>query len=490
MFKIEEEYQYPDSPKKLINKTYYLIKPFAKVKICSKNNEIIYKIIEPKLTKEEKEILDEITEDILQTLDKSPNEIENKEELIKYLYSIGTEILSKRNIKLSDRSFNKLMYYVYRDFVGLNEIEPLMHDDYIEDINCNGLNVPVFIRHRLLGNTPTNLIYRDRQKLKNFIIKLAQRCNKYITYSEPFLEGSLKDGSRIQGTISEEISPNGPNFSIRKFQKIPYSPTELIKMNSISSDSLAYLWYLIEKGLNILIIGGAGSGKTTLLNAISAFIPEKAKIVSIEDTREIKLYHENWIATVSRESIGGLEIGKVDLYKLLKESFRENPDYVIVGEVRGEETYVMFQGMASGHPTLSTFHAEDVDSVVDRLRTPPINLPASLVELLDIVITVIKIDKENYIYRRVLKIEEFLSIDERTERINTNPIHIWDSKTDKFNFNLDSRLLDKIAINYGTNAEEIKKEISKRKKFLDNLVKRKIFNFFEVSKEISKYTNK
>ncbi len=489
MFQLEEISPKIKIPKdiKKVNIRYELIKNFISVAIYYQGKELVYEIIEPKLTKKEAIIFDKLYEGLLQLIDLSPMDFKNKNELIKYFENKIKFLLKEYDYQVSEKSYNKLMYYIYRNFVGFNEIEGLMLDDYIEDINCNGLNTEVYIKHRLFGNLKTNIIYKNSKDIKNFIIKLAQRCNKHISYSNPFLEGSLADGSRIEGTISEEISPKGPNFSIRKFRRVPFSPTELIASNSISAEAFAYLWYLIEHKSNILIIGGAGVGKTTLLTSLLTFIPTNSKIVSIEDTREIRIHHGNWIATVSRESVGGLKIGEVDLNKLLRESFRENPEYVVVGEVRGKETYVMFQGMASGHPTLSTFHSEDLPSVISRLKNPPINLSSSLIELLDVVITIVKYESKNSIMRRVKKIEEFIKMDEIRGVAETKTIVSYNSKKDNFEYTPISRILEKISIDQGINLKNIKKIIKNREKFLLSLVRKKIFDMYEVQKEIENY---
>ncbi len=489
MFQLKEVNPKIKIPKDLkkIDMKYTLIENFIDISIHHQGKEIVYELIEPKLTKKEIAIFNKLYDGLLQLIDLSPMDFKNKGELIKYFEIKIKFLMNEYNYQVSEKSYNKLMYYIYRNFVGLNEIEGLMQDDYIEDINCNGLNTEIYIKHRLFGNMKTNIIYKNNELIKNFIIKLAQRCNKHISYSDPFLEGSLADGSRIEGTISEEISPKGPNFSIRKFRRIPFSPTELISSNTISAEAFAYLWYLIEHKSNMLIIGGAGVGKTTLLTSLLTFVPSNSKIVSIEDTREIRIYHGNWIATVSRESIGGLKIGEIDLNKLLRESFRENPEYVVVGEVRGKETYVMFQGMASGHPTLSTFHSEDVHSVISRLKTPPINLPSSLIELLDIIITVTKNEDKNNLNRRVKKIEEFIKIDEVRGVAETKIIVGYDSRTDSFEYTPMSRILEKISINQGIDPEKIKKIIENRGKFLLSLVKKEIFDMYEVQKEIENY---
>jgi flagellar protein FlaI len=489
MIKIEECYQKMSLPKdpKDTDLTYFLLKPFAKARIFCNRGELEYRVIEPELDETDLKIQEKLHQGLLQVIDISPGNIKSRDELMEYLSNKINGLLKEYGIALPKEKYESLLYYIYRNFVGLNEIEALMHDDYIEDINCNGTETPVYIKHRILGNLKTNISFGDPESLKNLIIKLAQRCDKYITYSDPFLEGSLPDGSRVQGTISEEISPRGPNFSIRKFRRAPFSPIEFMDSGTIPAETMAYLWLLIEQGANILIIGGTGAGKTTFLNVIANFIPERSKIVSIEDTRELKLFHENWTATVAREAVGGMEIGEITLDKLLRESFRENPDYVIVGEVRGKETYIMFQGMASGHPTIATFHSEDVPSVINRLKTPPISLPPALIELLDVVVTVQKIEKKNSIARKVAKIEAFEYIDDNTGRPVTEIISAWDSKTDKFSFSAQGSALKKISERSGKDAKEIGLELKKRKAFLERLAKRGITEIGAVHEEIEKY---
>lgn len=331
---------------------YPLIDPFANAHIFwdSKNNELIYNVEEPVLNEREKKILGMLEEGIAELINISFLNLKTIDVVIEYLEKNIKVLLSEFGIKLSRESFLKLMYYIYRDFVGLNEIEPLMKDYFIEDIECNGAGTPVYIVHRKYRNLRTNIIYNEAGKLTNFVEKLAQKCGKYISYASPILDGSLPDGSRVNSTYTQEISSRGPTFTIRKFAHIPWSPIKMMQFRTISPELLAYLWILIENEANIMVIGGTGSGKTTLLNTLAFFIPPQARVVSIEDTRELMLLHENWLPSVARTGIGIGEEGKrgeIDLFTLLKESFRQRPDYVIVGEVRGNEAYVLFQGMAS-----------------------------------------------------------------------------------------------------------------------------------------------
>ena len=235
----------------------------------------------------------------------------------------------------------------------------------------------------MFRNIKTTLVYKDLERLASFVEKLAQRAGRYVSYAQPILDGTLTDGSRVNATYTKDITSRGPTFTIRKFTKVPWTPVKLISLNSMSPEMLAYFWILIENKSSILVVGGTASGKTTILNALAFFIPPEARVVSIEDTREINLPRENWLPAVARTSVG--KVGEIDLFGLLKSSFRQNPDYLIVGEIRGKEAFVLFQGMASGHASLSTMHADSVDTLIRRLETPPISLSPTLVNSLDCV---------------------------------------------------------------------------------------------------------
>ncbi|MCH7568909.1 MAG: type II/IV secretion system ATPase subunit, partial [Nanoarchaeota archaeon] len=355
---------------------YSLIAPYANSYIHwdSKLGELVYDVEEPVLNSNEKDILERLEEAMLELININVAVDKTIESMMEYIDKTARLLTQELNIKISEESYEKLFYYLYRNFIGLNKIEPLLRDFFIEDIECNGINTPIYIVHRIYRNMRTNLKFEKMDKLASFVEKLAQKAGKYVSYAEPLLDGTLSDGSRVNATYTEDITSRGPTFTIRKFTKVPWTPTQLIALNSISPEMLAYFWILIQYKSNIFITGGTASGKTTLLNALAFFIPPEARVVSIEDTRELNLPRENWIPAVARTSIGTGRVGEIDLFDLLKNSFRQNPDYVIVGEVRGKEAFVLFQGMASGHPSLSTMHSDSVDSMIRRLETPPIEL--------------------------------------------------------------------------------------------------------------------
>ena len=473
--------------------SYPLLEPFSYIHIRWSEVEggLIYRLKEPKLKKKEKDVFDKITESLIEIVDVRLSSVKKVGKAFEYLEKKIKTILEEIEISLDNVSYNKIMYYIYRDFVGLNEIESLMHDPYIEDISCDGLGIPIFVVHKKLGSIETNIVFNDMEKLKNFVVKLAERSGRYISYAEPLLDGALPDGSRVQASLAEDITTRGPTFSIRKFTAEPLSPIDLINLKTASPEIMAYLWYCIEAGVSMLICGGTATGKTTMLNAISLFIPPEYKIVSIEDTRELQLPHENWIPSVTRMGFGAIEAsgeryGEVTMFDLLKESFRQNPDYVVVGEIRGKEASVMFQGMASGHPSLGTMHAAGVSTVIKRLQSPPIELSPTLVEILDLVVTLVHAKEKGKSSRRIKSIEEIQSV-ELSGAARTSSVFRWISSRDSFESGEGVYTLNKIARSKGTSLVKVKKEIKNREKILNWMVENNIIHWKEISRIVSHY---
>jgi len=310
------------------------------------------------------------------------------------------------------------------------------------------------------------------KELENFVEKLSQKCGKYISYAQPILDGSLPDGSRVNATYTKDITSKGPTFTIRKFTKTPWTPTQLLAFNTLSPEMLAYLWLLVQHKMNILIAGGTASGKTTLLNAIAFFIPQESRVVSIEDTRELNLPRENWLPSVVRASTGIEKVGEIDLFTLLRSSFRQNPDYVIVGEVRGKEAYVLFQGMASGHSSISTIHADSVDTVIKRLKTPPIELSPTLLNVLDCVCVMTHAIVNKQETRKLREIVEIINVTSDGVAMTNTPF-VWNPSDDQFYFKKNSKIFQKISKRTGLRMEEIDLEFRRRVQLIYKLHQKK-----------------
>src|SRR3989344_302817 len=474
--------------KKKLDVRYMLIAPYASAHIHwdNKLGELVYEVEEPVLNDYEDAVLKKIEDAMTEVVNVNVAVEKTLEATTSYLDKTARLLIDELNIRINTDSYNKIFYYLFRDFIGLNEVDPLLRDYFIEDIECNGTDTPIYVIHRIYRNLRTNLAYKDVEKLASFVEKLAQRAGRYISYAQPLLDGALPDGSRVNASYTKDVTSKGPTFTIRKFTKIPWTPIQLISFNSLSPEMLAYFWILLQYKSNILIAGGTGSGKTTLLNALAFFIAPEARVVSIEDTREINLPRENWLPAVARPSIGIGKVGEVDLFALLKSSFRQAPDYLIVGEVRGKEAFVLFQGMASGHSSLSTMHADSVETLIRRLQTPPIDLSPSLVNSLDCVAIATHAIVNKQETRRVREVVEIVNVDkDGTSLVNTS--FRWDPSQDIFYFKNQSRVFEKISARKGVPLNELQNEFRLRAKLLSELNKRKIYSFDEVGKIINIY---
>ena len=450
---------------------YPLNEPFSYAKILKNMDSLekTYKVIEPYLTNEEQKILNFIWETLLKSFNMRLDELDSKK-VEDYLTEQVENVIDSYEIKLDNISKMKILYYIKRESLGYGKIDPLMKDPHIEDISCDGPNVPIFLYHRKFGSVRSNVEFKDEEELSYFVIRLAQKCGKHISIAEPMLDATVPDGSRLQMTLSTEVTSKGSTFTIRKFRADPFTPPDLIALNTVSSEILAYFWLAVENRVNALIAGGTASGKTTILNALSLFIPRDAKIVSIEETREINLPHPNWIPGVARSGFGEIVadrmVGEIDMYDLMKAALRQRPEYIIVGEIRGNEAYVLFQAMATGHATYSTVHADSAKSLIHRLEGKPIEIPRIMLQALDIISIHVTTRVKGKRVRRCKQIIEIIDIDPTTKEILTNEVFHWDPIEDKFIYTGKSFVLEGIRARWDMTKEKISEEIRRRAEIL------------------------
>ncbi|HVM45409.1 MAG TPA: type II/IV secretion system ATPase subunit, partial [Candidatus Thermoplasmatota archaeon] len=342
-----------------------------------------YEVSEPELTPEEKGMLRFFEETLTATLKGYPD-FDTLDAKRGFLERAVAQVASDYRLKLPPESLERITYFIERNFLGFGPIDVLMRDPMLEDISCDGADIPLFVFHRRLGSLRCSIRFANDDVLDSFVLRMAQSSGKQITVASPVLDATLPDRSRLQATLAREVTPRGSSFTIRRFRDRPVSPTELLTWGTVSPVIAAYYWLLVEEGRSHLLAGGTASGKTTSLNAWSLFIPQEKKIVSIEDTREINIPHDNWIAGVARQGFGeahagGKPSGTIDTFKLLEAALRQRPEYILVGEVRGAEAFTLFQAMATGHATYSTMHADSAYSAVRRLENPPISVPRIMI---------------------------------------------------------------------------------------------------------------
>jgi len=425
----------------------------------------------------------------MEELDVNLKEIESKGKAENYLNQKIRELVKKYKLKIPPEAVDKLAYFIIRDFVGYGKIDPLMKDHLIEDISADGVNIPIYVWHRLYESLPTNIMFTDAAELDSFVIRLAYLAGKNISIAAPILDASLPEGSRIQLTYGSEVTRRGSTFTIRRFKVDPLTISDLITFNTISSEMAAYLWYLIENRASVMVAGGVASGKTTTLNCLSMFIKPDMKIVSVEDTQEINLPHENWIPSVVRSGFKGddRQSGTITLFDLLKAAVRQRPDYIIVGEVRGEEAYTLFQAMATGHLGMCTIHAESVEAVINRLESEPMNIPKSLIAMTNIIIVMERTEVNGKPTRRVKVATEVKEFETKTKEILTEEVFHWNPKFDKFTFLGHSALLEKHMQKMGLMEEDIRRELQYRKTVLEWMVQQGIRRHSDVAQVIREY---
>ncbi len=397
-------------------------------------------------------------------------------------------VLAEDSGTLTEYQIEKLLYVIRRDFIGYERIDPIKHDINVEDISCDGYNSPVFVYHTDYENLITN-IRHGKERLDNFVIKLAQRSGKGISKRQPQVDATLPDGSRAQLTLGKEVSDHGTNYTIRQFNDVPFTPVDLINWKTFSLDEMAFLWLCIESKKSLIFAGGTASGKTTSLNAVSLFIPSNGKIVSIEDTREVELPQRNWVASVTRPSFSQDNAGDVDEFDLLEAALRQRPDYIVMGEVRGEEGRTLFQVMSTGHTTYTTFHADTVDEVLKRFTTDPINVSKTLFTALDLVSVQTQTKVQGKKVRRNKTITEINSYDSENHEISVQDIYQWQPEDDEFRQHGNSKKLEEIAFDRGWSMTELEAERFERRTILSYLIKNGLNSYTEVAATLQAYIN-
>lgn len=470
---------------------YPVVEPYVYAAIVKEpaTHKTLYEIIEPTLSTEEEKQLREIRNLLMEEVEVSLDEIETKTKAQNYLKEKTRNIIKKYSLKVQAEAIEKLTYYVVRDFVGYGKIDPLMKDHLIEDISADGVGIPIYVWHRLYESLPTNVSFKDEAELDSFVIRMAYLAGKNISIASPILDASLPDGSRIQLTYGNEITRKGSTFTIRRFRLDPLTISDLISLNTVSSEMAAYLWYIIENRASVMVAGGVASGKTTMLNCLSMFIKPEMKIVSVEDTQELNLPHENWIPSVVRVGFGREDkrSRNITLFDLLKSAVRQRPDYIIVGEVRGEEAYTLFQAMATGHLGMSTIHAESVEAVISRLESEPMNIPKSLIAMTDVIMVMSRTEIEGKPARRASITAEITDFDTNNKNIKTLELFKWNSRGDTFAFSGHSALLRELLKKLSVEEETIKNELNARKLTLEWMVSKGIHHHADVANVIREY---
>ena len=451
-----------------------------------------YNVFKQKYSSEEKLLLSELRENLVDLAISSDESLQVNED--KLLNDIKNFLFAKlannsQNNTISNEYLDNLARKLFQDLVGYGEIDPLIRDDNLEEIMVIGIDKPVFVYHREYGMMKTNILFKDAGEVMNLIDSIARQINRRIDQESPILDGRLPDGSRVNATIPP-ISADGPSMTIRKFKRDPLTIIDLINSKTISVELAAFFWLCFDglgvKSANAIISGGTSSGKTTTLNALSSFINPKERIITIEDTLELQIPHEHVIRMETRQP-NVENRGELTMNDLVKNSLRQRPDRIIVGEVRGSEAITLFTALNTGHSGFGTLHSNDARETITRLTNAPMSVPNIMISAIDFIIMQNRIYRSDGVsFRRISEVAEVSGIEEGV--IQLNKIFEWDPQSDTIkNVGITSKTLTEIANVSGNSLNSLYDEIKNREIVLQHMVDQNIRSIRDVSTVLEMY---
>ncbi len=463
----------------------YDLGKFTHVKLVFSLDEgMKYIVEEPELDELEKKILVTVKNRVLDDpridLDDRDKFSETVAPLVRRIYR-----RVKRMKEPPQERLEVIQYYLERDILGFGKLDPVFRDPNIEDIHISGIKNPVFVWYTRYDLVPTNIYFESEEELWRHVQKVMFASGKQVSYTNPIVDATLPGGFRVH-IVHQAVSPSGAIVVIRKHRQVPLSAVDLIASDMAPADLFSYLWTLVENKASILIIGETASGKTTLLNAIASFIPYNMKIVSVEEVRELNLPHPTVSYLVTRET---MEAGKVTLFDLVKAAMRQRPDYIIVGEIRGEEAYALFQAMSLGHGGLGTMHADSPVSAVKRLMMKPLEIPPYMIKELDTIVHTTKVRIGGAVNRYVVTVADLKDIDDQ----RMEPVFEYVYRTSITEQGIrrhimleNSYALRRIAEQKGIPLEFFFDNMKKKKRFLEDAVRRGL-SYDEFIREVVKW---
>ncbi len=477
-FNLEKIMQKQSKPQKTVKKTT----DSSRAEIIEEDLIPQYNVSVPKFSDNEKQLLNEIREKLVEVAVSKGDEFKIDES--SFINEVK-EFLKMKGIRNTD----KLAAQISQEMLGYGELDPLIKDDDLEEIMVIGTGRPVFIYHRKIGMMVTNIVFDHDNDIKALIDVIARQVNRRIDQQTPILDARLEDGSRVNATIPP-VSADGSSLTIRKFRKDPLTVIDLINFKTMSSHLAAFMWVCVDglgvKPCNAIIAGGTGSGKTTTLNTVTSFVPPRERIITIEDTLELQLPHTHVLRMETRPpNIEGS--GELDMDTLVKNSLRQRPDRVIVGEVRGSEAITLFTALNTGHSGFGTLHSNTARETITRLVNPPMSVPNIMIPALDFIIMQNRMYRpEGGSIRRITEVAEVVGMEEGNVQLNR--VFEWNNVTDKVEYvGIASQTLRSLSELRGVSITEVEEEIEKRRLVLEYMADKNIRAIEEVGQFINDY---
>ena len=470
-----------------------VLESYGQVQILSIEGEALplFKLEIPKLSAREQKLLEAIKERAVEEIKIDPDKIQDPAERRRTFMQGVLKIIQRESARdFTVGHLKQLGELAVQDMVGYGALDPMIADDGLEDIMVTAVGKPVYVYHRKYGMCSTNLVFRNEESIKYLIDKMARVVGRRIDQQTPLLDARLPDGSRVNATIPP-VSLEGPTISIRKFRKDPLTVVDLLNFGTFSTDAAAFLWLIVDglgiKPANIIFAGGTGSGKTTMLNAASTFVPERERIISIEDTAEIQLPHKHWVRFETRPpNVEGR--GEVTMDDLVKNTLRMRPDRMVVGEVRGPEARTLFTAMNTGHDgCMGTVHANSAAETITRLTEAPMSVPEMMIPALDVIMMQQRIyHRQKGQIRRVTEVAEVTGLEGGRPQLSR--IFKWNPGKDAVEpTGVPSKIKRTIAEFSGMSGSAIEVELGRRAAVIEWMKQQGIRNIFDVGKTIQDY---
>ncbi|MFB6112534.1 MAG: type II/IV secretion system ATPase subunit [Halodesulfurarchaeum sp.] len=392
-------------------------------------------------------------------------------------------------IPVDETTYDTMRYQLNRDIVGLGPLEPAMRDRHNEDVHVIGPK-QTYVDHGTFGLLPTTIQWESEERFDNWLRNIGERMGDPVSDTDPIIDSTLPGGSRINIIYSDDVSIKGPSVTIRQGDDVPLSVGQITKWGTLSPQLAAYLWLCLENEQTVFVVGETASGKTTTLNAIMSFIPRDSKIYTAEDTAEVLPPHDTWQQLLTREGQGEAS-ADVSMFDLVAAALRSRPDYIVVGEVRGEEGRMAFQAAQTGHPVLLTFHASDIVSMIQRFTGDPINVPETFMDNADVALFQNRVKQGDDVLRRVTSVQEIEGYSKEMGGVVTRQAFYWDPVEDEIVFqgrNNSYVLEEQIATLLGyQDTREIYDELDFRAEIIDRIIQEDRVEYHEFNETIASF---
>jgi len=462
-----------------------------------------YYTVEPTLSDSEAVILEKVKRKLLSMSGHrdSPDDESDYDDLIEELLEDATYISDGETnfydrvkqfwnlgkIEVNQQTYNAIRYRLNRDIVGFGPLEPVMRDTQNEDIHVIGPH-ECHVDHGTFGMMPTTVDFGTPDEFDSWLRNMGERIGDPVSDSDPIVDSTLPDGSRVNIIYSNDVSIKGPSLTIRQGEGVPLSVNQITNWDTLSPRLAAYLWLCLENEQTVFVVGETASGKTTTLNAILSYIPRDAKIYTAEDTAEVLPPHDTWQQLMTRE---GEEGSEVDMFDLVAAALRSRPDYIIVGEVRGAEGRMAFQAAQTGHPVMLTFHASDIVSMIQRFTSEPINVPETFMDVADVALFQNRVKQGDKVLRRVTSVQEIEGYSSEMDGVVTREAFSWDPVEDEILFqgmNNSYVLEEQIATLLGyADTRDIYDQLDYRAEVIERMIQEGVMGYHEVNEAIDSF---